>query len=101
MALGNAVLFPVIHDEHGWELWRTDGTAEQTTLIKEIPQERSIRISDLTRVSEGITFFASTEDAENCLYISDNTDAGTQPLEAGGAVEKLTGKRSDYPSFGR
>ena len=77
-ALGNVVLFIANDGAHGRELWKTDGTRDGTTLVKDIfpGAERGI-YSGLLHAG-GLVFF-NAEDPEHGaqLWRSDGSDAGT------------------------
>lgn len=76
----NDFLLFVAHDGiHGPELWRSDGTEESTTLVKDIyPGNESSYISDLTRVGDKVFFIAKTPEKGPELWKSDGTTEGTQ-----------------------
>jgi ELWxxDGT repeat protein len=73
-------------DEHGEELWATDGTASGTYLVKDIvPGENSNSTYELVSVGEKVFFGASdfsnstqySSQLGNELWTSDGTEAGT------------------------
>lgn len=79
-AEGAGALFFVAHDEaHGSELWKTDGTAAGTVLVKDVwPGPKSSRIG--TIAGSGDRIFFSADDGEHGveLWTSDGTANGTR-----------------------
>lgn len=66
---------------HGVELWRTDGTAEGTGLVKDIePGRRSSWPYALTPLDDRLVFVAITEAHGKELWITDGTPEGTRML---------------------
>jgi VCBS repeat-containing protein/ELWxxDGT repeat protein len=84
---GSTVFFS--GDDHtGWggnrELWKTDGTAAGTVLVKDISfQGGGSRPSDLTDVNGTLFFFADDGVQGRELWKSDGTTAGTVMVGAG------------------
>jgi ELWxxDGT repeat protein len=84
-ALGARVLFSGEDPTHGFELWKSDGTAGGTTLVKDIntnpdsvPWEESSYPSQLTRVGSQLFFVADDAIHDEVLWRSDGTAAGTR-----------------------
>ncbi len=79
VAMGGFIYFPATTDEHGEELWRTDGIPGGTTeLVKDIwPGVDSSDIQDMWVV--GTTLFFSANDGVHGweLWMSDGTPGGT------------------------
>jgi len=76
--VGGRLFFTVTTNDHGRELWITDGTAEGTAMVKDIrPGPESSEISRLCDV-DGILYF-SADDGEHGkeLWKSDGTLEGT------------------------
>src|SRR5262249_19840003 len=74
--------------EHGWELWKSDGTASGSTLVKDISpggfyaygygyQTGSSSLGNMTNFAGRLVFTAS-----NSLWTSDGTGAGTGVLSS-------------------
>lgn len=85
--LGKYAYFPALdtsyppgtQNPHGYELWRTDGTAAGTTLVKDInPGRRSSHITHMTATSDRIYFTADDGVHGKELWTSDGTAAGTR-----------------------
>ncbi|MFP2926305.1 ELWxxDGT repeat protein [Pyxidicoccus sp. 3LG] len=81
--LSNGALYSMaVTTEHGLELWRTDGTASGTVLVKDLrPGQPYGEPRFLTDVN-GTLFFAATEgnEGQTGLWKSDGTEAGTVRL---------------------
>ncbi len=74
---GYKAFFAASDDEHGEELWVTDGTPNGTKLVKDInPGAGSSDVIYLTRFNDKVVFTA-TDDAGAELWISDGTEEGT------------------------
>jgi ELWxxDGT repeat protein len=94
----NGTLFFVGHDEvHGDELWKSNGTAAGTVLVKDIrPGTGSASLAELTD-GNGTLFFQANDGASGEeLWQSDGTEAGTVlvadliPGSGGSVPEELT-----------
>jgi ELWxxDGT repeat protein len=78
--VGKTLYFTANDGRHGVELWKSDGTARGTTLVKDINPSSASTASDtgnLVAVSK--TLFLSANDGTNGLELwkSDGTEAGT------------------------
>ena len=103
-AVGGTLFFTVDSPSSGFELWKSDGTAAGTALVKDIDEvPPGSHIAELTEAG-GILFFAAYDEAGGGLWKSDGTDAGTvlvkdtgrepeglQLTEVGGALFFKTG----------
>ncbi len=81
-AVGDGAVFTVDSDDYGLELWKTDGTQESTTLLKDIqvgPDGSSP--GEMTRVGDRLYLSASTADAGREPWVTDGTEAGTSLLQ--------------------
>jgi ELWxxDGT repeat protein len=82
LTIGTTAYFGASDEAHGFELWRTDGTAAGTTLVKDIrpgsPSSSAGNWSPLVNVNG--TFFFAAHDGSTAieLWKSDGTAAGTQ-----------------------
>ena len=78
----NLVLFEATDSEHGLELWRTDGTEEGTTLVKDI-QPGSVRsyVNHFRKMNGLVYFTAETDTHGNELWVSDGTEEGTRMVK--------------------
>ncbi|HEX5716947.1 MAG TPA: ELWxxDGT repeat protein [Thermoanaerobaculia bacterium] len=82
-AVGSLVFFELQDEEHGRELWVSDGTREGTRLVLDIVPGPVTSVPRELTAFQGLLFFTAGVD----LWKSDGTAAGTVPftdLEAGG-----------------
>ncbi|MCO8123765.1 dockerin type I domain-containing protein [Stieleria sp. TO1_6] len=76
--IGNETFFVADDGQVGSELWKTDGTAGGTVLVKDLlPGPDTSSPSDLTAVGGLLYFTALDENSETDLWKSDGTEAGT------------------------
>jgi ELWxxDGT repeat protein len=87
-SIGSSVVLAGYGDEHGAEIWKTDGSAAPATLVKDIV-EGTYGSTPLRLVPfrGGVLFNASSDDVDQYdqnptrdLWFSDGTAAGTQKL---------------------
>lgn len=72
------VLYFLARDEHGQELWRSDGTVAGTHLVKDIrPGAEGSDVKWLTEYRGQVWFFADDGEHGFALWRSDGTPAGT------------------------
>jgi len=76
---GYKAFFAATDDEHGEELWVTDGTPEGTHMVKDIqPGTSSSGPSYLARLNDKVLFSADCGDGSGReTWVSDGTDEGT------------------------
>ena len=85
--IGGTIFFSAQDPAHGHELWKTDGTAAGTVLLKDIiPGSTGGLPYNLTAVGDRLFFVAKNQTGGTILWTSDGTTAGTQP-----ALELLDG----------
>jgi len=78
---GDLVFFNANDGVHGRELWRSDGTAEGTYLLRDIfPGEQSSQAGILTRGERLIYFVASDGVHGREPWVTDGTPAGTHMI---------------------
>ena len=83
--VGGVLLFAADDGAHGTELWRSDGTTEGTTQVKDINLGNGDGITftyflDFT-VAAGRLFFAANDGTHGSqLWMSDGTNRGTTPV---------------------
>lgn len=77
---GYKAFFAATDDEHGEELWVTDGTKEGTKMVKDInPGNGSSAPSHLAALNDKVLFSAVSDDGwGRQLYVSDGTEEGTK-----------------------
>lgn len=79
--LDGQVLFAADDGVHGSELWRTDGTASGTVMVKDIhAAPGSSEPRWLTAFDDRVFFVAASPPDRDHLWVSDGTRDGTVPL---------------------
>ena len=75
--------FTAKENDHGEELWVSDGTINGTKMVKDIyPGSFSSNVSYITRFNDKVVFQATANDEDGAeLWISDGTEAGTYMLK--------------------
>ncbi len=76
----NGTLFFIDRDEeHGFELWKSDGTPNGTLMVKDISEGQSgSRLCCFTAVGDTLFFLQEVGyGAKGYLWMSDGTEAGT------------------------
>jgi ELWxxDGT repeat protein len=89
----NGVLYFVGGDgAHGYTLWRSDGTAAGTSMVKDVvPAEtQGVEVESLAVSASGIRFLAYTTDGVE-LWRSDGTAAGTVKVDDVGTCGSAVG----------
>lgn len=76
-------LFDAENASNGWELWRTDGTANGTHLVKDILPGHESSFPGPMAVKGGVAFLMATSLDGYELWRSDGTPKGTQSLGGG------------------
>lgn len=80
-ATGGYLLFAARDDDHGLEVWRTDGTADGTTLVLDLDTGPSGSRPAAFHTGPGVVFLrASRPDLGAEPWVSDGTTAGTRLL---------------------
>jgi ELWxxDGT repeat protein len=91
--LGSGVLFAAADEEHGEELWQSDGTKAGTTLVKDLcPGTCSPEIAEPTALSARVFFTAHDTTSGRELWVSDGTADGTRLL-----LDLIPGPESSAP----
>jgi ELWxxDGT repeat protein len=76
--VGGTLFFAANDGVHGEELWRSDGSAAGTVLVKDIHPERGSNIGDTTALGERLFFSADDGTHGDELWRSDGTLRGTR-----------------------
>jgi trimeric autotransporter adhesin len=93
LVINNVAYFRALTSSDGEELWRSDGTAAGTVMVKNIYHTHPLQDSNpeyLTELNGSLYFTAKDAEFETELWVSDGTDAGTRivkdiyPGSAGG-----------------
>ncbi|MBC8105108.1 MAG: hypothetical protein H7Z14_00840 [Anaerolineae bacterium] len=81
VVFGNKIVFSAIDEDHGYELWISDGTAAGTTLLKDInPGAGSSQPYGFT-VGNGVVYFGAEDNgADSQVWRTDGTPGGTVKL---------------------
>src|SRR5215831_9586907 len=80
IVVNNVAYFSADDGVHGNELWRSDGTAKGTYMVKDIAPGASGNVSNITSYN-GLVFFSASDSANYySLWRSDGTDTGTERL---------------------
>ncbi|MDD3685784.1 MAG: T9SS type A sorting domain-containing protein [Bacteroidales bacterium] len=78
--VGNTTFFTATDYYHGYELWKTDGTAEGTSLVKDIVEGTGSGMdynTMLVNYNNYLYFLSGTYDGTISLWKSDGSEAGT------------------------
>ena len=92
---GDLLYFTATTPVHGMELWKTDGTAEGTSLVKDIRPGAGSSVDTntlgLSASRDGLIYFLANDGVSGSqLWRSDGTDVGTFALTSGaGPVRDL------------
>ena len=83
IAFGNTLYFTVADNSHGHELWKSDGTAIGTVMVKDIRSDStsSIHISLGVVIGNSLYFTADDRTHGKELWKSDGTETGTVMVE--------------------
>jgi ELWxxDGT repeat protein len=93
-AIGDLLVLVIDDDQHGDELWVSDGTAQGTRLLKNIRADRNSYGASLVRLGNRLLFRARTESDGFEPWVSDGTLFGTHLL-----ADVVLRSGSSYPSF--
>ncbi len=81
--LNNIIYFSAYDDINGTELWRSDGTADGTYLVKDIYPGQSSSDANGIIAANGLLYFAANSpDNGNAAWVSDGTTSGTHLLKS-------------------
>ncbi len=84
--VGGITYFAATDVEHGWELWRSDGTVAGTYIVRDInPGVLGSGVGQFAAMN-GLFYFSAQDGTTRSLWRSDGTEAGTwqvKPLASG------------------
>ncbi|MEP6465844.1 MAG: ELWxxDGT repeat protein [Parafilimonas sp.] len=78
----NKLYFSATDDAHGNELFKTDGTAAGTHIVKDITPGTAGSVPTKNIIYNGLLYFSAGGDSAG-LWRTDGTDAGTIPVKTG------------------
>lgn len=102
-AVGGQLLFIATDEQHGRELWHSDGTSAGTVLVRDISPgpNGGLSASDELAVVDGVAVFVAGDDDHGFEpWRSDGSEAGTSPLadlSAGRSSSMLGADRRALP----
>ena len=78
--LGSTLLFSANDGQHGWELWRSDGTGTGTVMVKDIRGDGDASSFPWNFTTHGSTVFFTADDRTHGkeLWRTDGTSLGTE-----------------------
>jgi ELWxxDGT repeat protein len=93
-AAGNILYFNANGTGSGNAIWKTDGTTENTTLVKEVTSAGYMDIQHLQAAGDKVYFVAETQEFGNELWASDGTEEGTFML-----IDAVPGEDDGFATY--
>ncbi|ELS04268.1 hypothetical protein Xen7305DRAFT_00039960 [Xenococcus sp. PCC 7305] len=98
LGINGQLFFVVLDNETGEEIWTSNGTAEGTTLLRDINPLGSSQPRDFIRVGDILFFTAFDEENGRALWRSDGTTEGTQLVQDISSVTGVVTSPSPFRS---
>lgn len=76
----NQILFTAYTRTTGYELWKSNGTASGTTIIKDLMPGETSFYPEIYAAKNGKAYFTGSDSTGECIFVTDGTAAGTKKI---------------------